>query len=119
MKDNYKFVFIREDIKEIYEVSDVYVLPSFRDGLNVSVMEAKGSGLPVICSKIRGNTDLIDSYGGVLFTPNNVSSIYKAIKKILKIERKRNDMGAYNRQKIKGFDIKIIQNKMSKLYSQS
>jgi glycosyltransferase len=119
LKEHIKLLGFRENILDYYSAADIFVFPSFREGLSVSMMEAMGCGLPVICSKIRGNTDLIDSFGGVLFTPNNISSIYKAIKKILRIERKRNDMGAYNRQKIKGFDIKIIQNKMSKLYSQS
>lgn len=119
LNEHIKLLGFRENILDYYSAADIFVFPSFREGLSVSMMEAMGCGLPVICSKIRGNTDLIDSFGGVLFNPHNISSIYKAIKKVLRIERKRNDMGAYNRQKIKGFDIKIIQNKMSKLYSQS
>lgn len=49
----------RDDVVELYRMVDVYVLPSLREGLNVSLMEAMSCGLPVICAKIRGNVDLV------------------------------------------------------------
>ena len=51
----------RTDVAELYHVSDIFVFPSFREGLSVSVMESLASGLPVICSKIRGNVDLVEN----------------------------------------------------------
>lgn len=52
----------RNDVEKLYKISDIYVLPSIREGLNVSIMEAMASGLPVICSFNRGNNDFV-SYG--------------------------------------------------------
>ena len=49
----------REDINDIYEISDIFIFPSKREGLPVSLMEAMRAGLPVIVSNIRGNRDLI------------------------------------------------------------
>ena len=57
----------RTDVMEINHIADVFVFPSFREGLSVALMEAMACGLPVVCSDIRGNRDLIeDAKGGYL-----------------------------------------------------
>lgn len=63
---------------DFYDAADVYVLPSIREGLNVSLMEAMVSGLPVACGKIRGNTDLIEDKC-CFFSPQAIKEIYDAI----------------------------------------
>ena len=74
----------RKDVAELYKCADLYVLPSIREGLNVSVMEALASGLPVICSKIRGNIDMVhDGVNGYLFEPTAVNSVADSIKKVV------------------------------------
>ena len=59
LQDRVKLVGFRNDIADIYNAADVFIFPSFREGLSVSLMEAMASGLPVVCSRIRGNIDLI------------------------------------------------------------
>lgn len=54
----------RTDVPELMQAADIYLLPSIREGLNVSLMEAMASGLPCICSDIRGNRDLIQNNAG-------------------------------------------------------
>ena len=49
----------RNDVCELYKAADVFVFPSFQEGLPVSVMEAMAMGKPCVVSNIRGNTDLI------------------------------------------------------------
>lgn len=52
----------RSDVAELYKIADLFILPSMREGLNVSTIEAKSSGLAVICSNIRGNTDIVEQF---------------------------------------------------------
>ena len=49
----------RNDVADFYQAADIFVFPSLREGLPVAVIEAMASGLPVICSKIRGCADLV------------------------------------------------------------
>lgn len=50
----------RNDVLELYKCADLFVLPSIREGLNVSLIEAMSSGLLCFASKIRGNSDLLN-----------------------------------------------------------
>jgi len=104
----------RKDVPLLLKTVDVYVLPSKREGLNVSVMEAMASGLPCAISKIRGNVDLIDENGGVLFDPNCLEDCKQAIQHALQSDLI--SMGEYNSTKIKNFEINHVNNTMRNLY---
>ena len=67
----------RTDVSELYKIADLYVLPSNREGLNVSIMEALASGCPVIASRIRGNVDMV-AYENT-FNPNCVEELVKIL----------------------------------------
>ncbi|MBM7709061.1 glycosyltransferase family 4 protein [Enterococcus lemanii] len=113
-----KFLGFRNDIDEICMVSDLFIFPSYREGLSVALMEAMSFGLPVICSNIRGNIDLIDEgKGGYLQPPSDILEITKNLNKLLKNKQLRNRMGDYNKNKIREFDKKIVDDKMRKIYT--
>lgn len=61
LDDYIHFLGYRNDIKELYRASDIFVMPSLREGLSRSIMEAMASGLPCVVSNIRGNTDLLEN----------------------------------------------------------
>ena len=104
----------RSDVLELYKCADCFCLPSIREGLNVSIMEAMANQLPVICSKIRGNIDLIDSYGGFLCNPFDSNDFRSAILDIVK--RDKEMMGQYNLKKIENFSKEYVDLEMSKIY---
>ena len=89
----------RNDVINFYSAADIYVLPSIREGLSLSLMEAMACGLPIACSKIRGNTDLIERN---LFNPTDYKEIRKVIEETI-IDR--NKISEINLNKIKQFDI--------------
>ena len=54
-----KLLGYRTDVPELLKSLDLYVFPSTSEGLSRALMEAMAAKIPVVCSKIRGNTDLI------------------------------------------------------------
>lgn len=101
-------------VGELLKMSDLFVFPSYREGLSVSVMEAMSSGLPVVCSNIRGNCELIDENGGVLFDPHSVDDCKNVITKALNSNMA--DMGKCNQVKASNFSYEKVHNKMKEIY---
>lgn len=115
VQDRVRLIGFRKDMSYIYNAADIFVFPSFREGLSVSLMEAMASGLPVACSKIRGNVDLIDEgKGGFCFDPFSLDSVVDIIKKVLR--KNMTELGEYNVQKIRKFDIENVKRKMEMEY---
>lgn len=107
----------RKDIPEICKVSDVFSFPSYREGLSVALMEAMANGLPVVCSNIRGNSDLIeDGKGGYLVEPGNVKGFAKYIKDFIEDSRLISEFGGSNLEKIENYSIENVLRKMGKIY---
>lgn len=107
----------RTDVKELFKIADFFAHPSFREGLSVAVMEAMANGLPVICTEIRGNTDLIeDNKGGYLFKPAEQETAYQALKNIMESPA-RKSMGLYNLKKAEELDVKAVLEVMRKIYA--
>lgn len=114
MSDRVFLLGYRQDIGELLKMSDLFVFPSYREGLSVSVMEAMSSGLPVVCSNIRGNCDLIDKNGGVLFDPHSADDCKNAITKALNSNMA--NMGKCNQVKVSNFSYEKVHNKMKEIY---
>lgn len=115
---NVKFLGFRNDLPEIYKTADLFAFPSFREGLSVSLMEAMASGLPVVCSDIRGNNDLIeDNSGGILIKPDDAQGFCHAITLLInEYEDLGVKMGLFNQERIKEFDKNNIKRKMYDIY---
>lgn len=119
LKERVKLLGFRNDVAELYQVSDVYILPSIREGLNVSIMEAMATGKPVICGNIRGNTDLIgDNEGGFLCEPKDTLAFKKSIKLLSEDKKLSAKLGKRNKEFIKNFDINVVLQQMEKIYKE-
>ncbi|MDU2197979.1 MAG: glycosyltransferase, partial [Peptostreptococcaceae bacterium] len=116
---NIHFLGYRKDIVELMKSSDVFVMPSYREGLSRSMMEAMAAGLPCIASKIRGNVDLIENgQGGYLCDSNDVDSFSKAIKILSDDVKLRKSMSKYNLDRIKDYDVENIITEIDKIYNE-
>ena len=121
LEEHIRFVGFRNDLHEILQTSDCFVLPSFREGLSVALMEAMAEGLPVVCSRIRGNVDLIkDGKGGILVSPENKEDYEAAFRKLYEMKQKEfqkfENIGLNNRNKVEAFSKETVDPIMKKVY---
>ena len=108
----------RDDISELCEAADIYVMPSCREGLSVALMEAMASGLPCVVSKIRGNTDLIqEAKGGFLCETMDVAAYAEKLNCLACNPELREKMGRNNLIAIRKFSIETVTEEIRKIYS--
>lgn len=109
------FAGYRSDVIELLHAVDAFVFPSIQEGLPVALMEAMAAGLPIICSKIRGNVDLIeDGKNGWLVDCHSSEEFSHAMERVKNEET--SEMIDQNFKSIRKFDIDRVNNKMTDLY---
>lgn len=111
------FLGYRTDVYEIMNCASVFFFPSKQEGLSVALMEAMAAGLPIVCSNIRGNADLINSTnGGFMYHPRDVAGFSKALVRILSDPVLANKMGESNKKGIAKFDKSHSRKIMENIY---
>lgn len=112
------FLGFRKDILEIYKAVDLFVFPSYREGLSVALMEAMANGLPIVCSKIRGNSDLIeDAIGGYLLEANDIQGFSRAIERLISNNDLRNDFVRNNLERIREYSVENVLKQIKEIYN--
>jgi len=84
----------REDVPALLKLMDVFTLPSHREGMPRSVLEAMASGLPVVATDIRGcREEVVDGQTGHLVPVGDVEALSEALLALLQDEEKARVMG--------------------------
>ena len=116
LEKNIKLLGFRKDIYEIYKISDIFIFPSKREGLSVALMEAICCNLPVVCSNIRGNNDLIEDGKNGFLVENKMEEYIKKINFLISKNHFYENLKNNNIKIIKKINTEKIQTKMQKLY---
>lgn len=111
------FLGYRTDVGELLQASDIFVMPSYREGLSRSIMEAMACGLPCIVSNIRGNSDLVqDDIGGYLLAPDDIDGFANVIQMFIQQPDLFVKMKYNNLKNIKNFSINVVIKKLTNIY---
>jgi len=109
LTDRVKFIgFLTEaEVIEELQKADLFVLPSFVEGLPVSAMEALAIGVPVIATNIAGTSELIeDGRTGLLIRPSDPIALADAVVKMIADHDFRLRAAAEGRKKVeREFDV--------------
>lgn len=77
-----RFLGFIEDVVPYVKGADMFVLPSFFEGMPNSVMEAMGLGKCCVVTAVNGNNELINNgVEGLLIPPGDAGALYEGIKK--------------------------------------
>ncbi len=117
VSDKVKFLGWRNDISEIMQVFDIFVLPSLNEGMGRVLVEAMASGKPVVASNTGGIPDLVkNNETGLLFPPGDEKAMAQSIIKILEDPEKAELMGQKGREMSHYFSLETMISKLDNLY---
>lgn len=114
--DHVVFLGYRQDVPDLLRCSDLFAFMSFREGLPVALMEAMSSGLAVICSEIRGNTDLIEDGVEGMIADNTPQAVAEGILELYRNPEMRQRYGSAAAEKVKQFDAENVHRIMKEIY---
>lgn len=114
--DHVHFLGYRSDAAELYGACDLFAFMTYREGLPVSLMEAMAAGMPIVCTRVRGNTDLIQDEVSGVFVENDPSALAEAALALFRDPERRAKLGAGAAEAVKPFDAETVHRKMRKIY---
>ncbi len=110
----------KEDIPAILNGTDIFVLPSYSEGLSNALMEAMASGCACLATDVGGNRFLIQNgVSGLLFPPGDREALAAHLRRVLDDPAKRKSMGEAARKRIEAeFSWEIVGNKYKTLFTE-
>ena len=107
----------KDKIAAMFQASDLYALPSYREGLPLTMFEAMASGRPIVASPVNGIPyEMKEPENGLFVKYGDVEGLKKAILKILDNPKFAKEIRANNLEKAKAYDWDIIAEKTLKVY---
>ena len=102
-------------VEKVMKKADCIILPSYREGMPRSLLEAGAMGLPSIATDVPGCRNIIkDNINGLLCKPNDVISLEKSMRQIMNISEEDRLKMSKNARKIveDSFDEEIVINEL-------
>jgi glycosyltransferase involved in cell wall biosynthesis len=108
----------RTDIPELLAQSHIACLPSYREGLPKSLIEAASVGRPIVTTDVPGCREVVTHMvNGFLIKPRDAQALSSAIEKLVTNPRLRKSMGEENRRKAETeYANEIIINQTHRVY---
>ena len=110
----------RHDLDELIRQLDLFVLPSYTEGLPNVVLEAFAAGVPVVATSVGGTPEIVQhERSGLLVPPGDASALAEAIADLVSSEYRRRLMGAAGRDAVtEHFDFQSQASSYQELFTQ-
>ncbi|HZR63941.1 MAG TPA: glycosyltransferase [Terriglobales bacterium] len=99
-------------IPEMLNTMDVFVLPSLKEGMSNTLLEAMATGLAVVAGRVGGNPEVLSADCGFLFMPSDLEDLTGCLERLANDPALRRDLGSGARKRALGsFDLsQMLQN---------
>jgi len=88
-------------VDELLNAMDVFVLPSLKEGMSNTLLEAMASNLPVIATRVGGNPEIVENeHSGWLFAPKNIHELAGRLGQIANDHATMRALGCAARQRV-------------------
>ena len=93
-----RFLGYRTDVPDLLRAAEIFTLPSHREGMPRSIIEAMMTGLPVVATDIRGSREeVVPGETGMLVPVNDSAALAEALRKLVSDPELRSAMGQAGR----------------------
>lgn len=95
LRERIRFLGYRDDMADLLRAADIFTLPSHREGMPRSIIEAMLTGLPVVATDVRGSREeVVDGETGLLVPVRDAAALARALQTLVADPARRHDMGA-------------------------
>jgi glycosyltransferase involved in cell wall biosynthesis len=108
-----------EERDKLLRSADIFVLPSYSEGMPISILEAMSFGIPVLSSRVGGIPEIVtDGETGFLVEPGNLEQMYDKLCILIRDDRCREFLGSNGRKLVEAkHDIAVHIRRIDAVYS--
>jgi len=119
LKGHVFFLGDRQDIPAVLASLDISVQPSSSESLSNAILESMAAGVPVIASRVGGNSELITLDRGILVAPHDDKALADAIERLLRNATMRVGFGCSAKRFVQAnFGMEQIRKRYEQLYTE-
>lgn len=106
-----------EKKERLLNMADAYILPSYNEGLPISILEAMSYSLPIISTNVGGIPEILkNGENGFIMSPGDKDAMYRAILELMNNEKLRLDMGKASYSKVQEHMPGFVERQLNDLY---
>jgi glycosyltransferase involved in cell wall biosynthesis len=117
LEEHVRFCGVQRDPRPYLHAADVFVLPSFREGMPNTLLEAMACGLPCIAPVSAGGDDVLNEHTGLVPRSNESAELFQAMAELYGDPDARARLGRAARERAKEFAVERVVDKLAALYS--
>ena len=103
--------------EQLLEWANCFILPSYNEGLPISILEAMSYGMPIISTPVGGITEVVkDRRNGVIVEPGNKEQIWDAIKKYIDNPQQLSSEGEESLKIVRPYTPNFVLNQLKENY---
>lgn len=107
-----------EKLNNLYQFSDIFVLPSLYDPFSIATLEAMASGLPVIVSRYTGIKDILCNWhDSVLVDPFDIAEFSETLRVLINDDKLRRKLGRNARRTAEKFTWEKVTQRILKIFN--
>jgi glycosyltransferase involved in cell wall biosynthesis len=120
LADDVHFVGMRPDVPDLLQAMDIFVLPSYSEGVSLALLEAMAAGLPVIATAVGGTPETVsEGVTGLLIPPRDVEALAGALERLLADSALAKKLGENARKMVKEkFSLERLGREVNEIYGE-
>ena len=108
----------RADHLALLGAADAFVLPSYREGFPMALLEAMACGLPVLATEVGGISELIqDDENGLLVRPGDIDALAEGLRRLASSPALRARLASRAAETVRAFDSEKVANSYLDVFS--
>lgn len=116
LQERVKLIPKTDNVYPFLSDADIFILPSKYEGIPMSIIEAMGTGLPIVASKVGGIPDMLENNQSALLCEPNAEAISVCLERFIGSETLRTSCGENARNTSSRFSSKIMAEQYEKIY---
>ena len=112
-----QFLGSQSNVYPYLQEADIFLLPSNYEGMPMTIIEAMGTGLPVVASRVGGVPDMITDRKSGMLTNQEPEDVAQAVLELMKNSSLRKALGEQAKLESKRFSAEHMAEEYGKVYS--